>query len=577
MLVDWHFARPKATKSQEKADQNPDYDTAMKRRGYISPRIETRANFDKAFNGYADGKHSRADVRKFEAELDANLDALLDAYITGSWVTSQYTTEVIFRDKERLLGKLPVPDHVIQWAVCNYLEPFLWSTYIRNTCSCVKNRGTHDFMRLLRARLDVDFMETFYFAPLDAHHYFQLIVHSLVKDKLRRKIKDPKLLAFLDEFIDSYLDGLPLGVKISQLLANFLLSDFDHAVIRVFDIAKDLDKMAYWRSRYVTDCFMTCRSEEQARELAKGVAYLNGKFDAFVRQGMARDYFRFADNMIFFHSDKAFLHIVVEMAIMILSRDYYVTVNDDWGVRPVDADGCDVVGYVFFHDHILLRKRNKKALCREVAKLRKKDLSPEEIRLRCASRIGFAIHANTNNLLRKLNINMEKRLGTVIKNRKVNIPFKGMRYDQKRTFSEIVCKEGQDESPYKILLIDFKEDDSTIEQETVIIQVPDGSGGMRSETQLRPKKRLAIRYKRIVRTITQTGFDGEDTETYEFEQEIDKKTNQPTGRDAEWYSYTGSTVLLDQAGKDFTKDDLPCPTVITEFTNKLGKKFLKFT
>ena len=200
-----------------------------------------------------------------------------------------------------------------------------------------------------------------------------------------------------------------------------------------------------------------------------------------------------------------------------------------------------------------------------MAALKKKGLSPEEIRLKCASRIGFAIHANCNNLLRKLDINMEKRLGTVIKNRKVNIPFKGMRYDQKRTFSEIVCKDGQDETPYKILLVDFIEDDSTIEKETVIVQVPDGNGGMKSEQQTRPKKRLAIRYKRIV------------VETYEFEPEVDKKTGQRTGRDAEWYSYTGSSVLLDQAGNDFSKEDLPCPTVITEFTNKQGKKFLKFT
>lgn len=265
------------------------------------------------------------------------------------------------------------------------------------------------------------------------------------------------------------------------------------------------------------------------------------------------------------------------MAIMILSRDYYVTVNGDWGVRPVDVDGCDVVGYVFFHDHILLRKRNKKALCREVAKLRKRGLSPEEIRLKCASRIGFAVHANANNLLRKLDINMEKRLGNVIKNRKVNIPFSGMRYEQKRTFSEIVCKDGQDETPFKIMLVDFKEDDSTIEKETVIVQVPDGNGGTRSESQMRPKKRLAIRYKRIVNTVVSKTVDGEDEETYEFEKEIDKKTGKPTGRDAEWYSYTGSTVLLDQAGNDFTQEDLPCPTVITEFTNKQGKKFLKFT
>lgn len=335
--------------------------------------------------------------------------------------------------------------------------------------------------------------------------------------------------------------------------------------------------MAYWRSRYVTDSFLTCRTEAQASELAKGVEYLNQKFDRFVSEGLNDRYQRFADNMVTEHEDKCFLHLVTEMQIMVLARDYYIEVNKNWNVRPVYDGGIDVCGYVFFHDTLQLRKRNKQALCREVAKCKKKGLNPEETRLKCASRIGFASHADTNNLLRKLDINMEKRLGTVIKNRKVNIPFKGMRYDQKRTFSEIVCKDGQDETPYKILLVDFIEDDSTIEKETVLVQVPDGNGGTKTEQQTRPKKRLAIRYKRIVNTTTSTNDEGEEVENYEFEPEIDKKTGQPTGRDAEWYSYSGSSVLLDQAGNDFTKEDLPCPTVITEYTNKQGKKFLKFT
>ena len=124
---------------------------------------------------------------------------------------------------------------------------------------------------------------------------------------------------------------------------------------------------------------------------------------------------------------------------------------------------------------------------------------------------------------------MEKRLGTVIKNRKVNIPFKGMRYDQKKTFSEIVCKDGQDETPFKILLLDYVLDDSIIETETVIVQVPDGNGGMKTEQQTRPKKRLAIRYKRITKTTVIVNGEGEEVETYEFEPEVDKK-NRPENR-----------------------------------------------
>lgn len=546
----------------------------MKRKGHLSPLIETEENFERAYFGYSAGKHSRSTVRKFEENLSENLSLLLDAYRSGTWRTSPYTDEIIHERKTRTISKLPVEDHVMQWAACLHVEPLLCNTLIRKSCSCVKGRGTHDFIHLLRKDLQ-DYKGTYYFVQLDAHHYFPSILHDLMKERLRTKIKDKKLLGFLDEFVDSYYQGMPLGVKISQILANFFLASFDREAIGVFGIAGDPDAVAYWRGRYVTDSLLTCRTEDQAKELAKGVDYLNRKFDGFLTKGL-RYYSRFADNIVILHEDKAFLHLVTEMAVMRLAHDYYIDVNKSWNVRPVDSGGIDVCGYVSFHDHRRLRKRNKAELCRDVARLRKKGRTPEEIRLRCSSRIGFAVHADCKNLLRKLNVNMEKRLGTVIKNRKVNIPFQGMRFDQKKAFSEIVCKDGEDESKYKILLTDFTVEDSKVEKEDVIVQVPDGNGGTRTERLIQAKKCLVIRYKRIIHTITTYDENGEECESYEFEKALDKDGN-PTARDAEYYSYTGSTVMLEQAGNDFTKEDLPCPTVITEFSNRLNKKFYKFT
>lgn len=546
----------------------------MKRRGYISPLIETQRNFELAFYGYSEGKHSRVSVRKFEAELTNQLERLLYAYKNESWHTSEYKIQEIQERKRRVLGKLPVADHVMQWAACLHVEPLLCNTYIRRSCACVKGRGTHDFVNLLRKALQEHY-GTYYYVQLDAHHYFQHVCSNLMKDTVRRKIKDAKLLRFLDEIIGSYHQGLPLGIKISQILANFFLYRFDYAVASVFNILADSEKMEYWSGRYITDCLITCRTQEQANELAKGVRYLEHKFRGFIEEGLMCNYFRFADNMVIVHRDKTFLHLVTEMAIMVLARDYYIDVNKDWNVRPVYAGGIDVCGYVSYHTHRRLRKRNKVELCREVAKWRKRGLSPEEIRIKCASRIGFASHADCKNLLRKLDINMEKRLGTVIKNRKVNIPFKGMRFDQKKMFSEIVCKAGFPEDNFKILLIDYVIEDSKVEKEDVIVEVPDGNGGTRSEKRTRAKKCLVIRYKRIINTHIQPTLDGEEVK-YEFEKERDKD-GKLTGRDAEWYSYTGSTVMLEQVDNDFTKEDLPCATVITEFTNKMNKKFYKFT
>lgn len=546
----------------------------MRRKGHISPHIETKRNYELAFDGFSEHKKARITVRKFEEDLDGNLAALLEAYLTESWHTSPYTDERIFDRKSRIISKLPIKDHVQQWASCLHVEPLLCDTFIRKSCSCVKGRGTHDFVNLLRKDLNSSYEDTYYFVQLDVHHFFPNINHELMKTSLRAKIKDPKLLRFLDEFIDSYPSGLPLGVKISQILANYFLASFDRLAIRVFDILADPDKFAYWCGRYVSHHIHIAGRDNEA-ELCKGASFLKSKFRKYVKQGL-KYYSRFADNIVILHRDKAFLHLVTEMVIMILARDYLLPVNKSWNVRPVHAGGIDVCGYVSFHDHRLLRKRNKKDLCRQVAKLRKKGFSPEEIRLRCASRIGFALHANSRNLLRKLNINMEKRLGAVIKNRKVQIPFKGMRFDQKKAFADLVCKEGQEEQGYKILLIDYTVEDSKVEKEDVIVTVDDGNGGTKQEKQTRPKKCLVIRYKRILETIIEPTEDDEENETYIFEKAKNKDGSE-TDKDAEFYSFTGSTVMLEQALSDFQKEDLPCPTVIKEFTNKMNKKFYKFT
>lgn len=512
----------------------------MKRKGHISKRVATQRNFEDAFWGYSDGKHSRYEVQRFESNLKDNLQNLLNAYVACSWRTSPYIPKEVFKPKHRIVQKSKVDDHVIQWASILPEERWLQDTFYSRSPACVLGRGTHYYVRQEVAELRAFSQnELYYFVQLDIHHYFLNINHDLMKSRLREKLKDPVLLYLWDEFIDSF-PGLVLGVKLSQLLSGLFLAPFDWLALKCFGIGNDVEKFHYWQNRYVTDCFLTCRTNEQAAELSKGVAYLKRKFSGFVREGLLH-YSRFADNIVIKHKDKVFLHLMVELAIVTLSRDFLLNVNKNWNVRPTWM-GNDLCGYVFFHDHLRLRKRNKKALCRQVAKLRKKGYSERDIRLKSASRAGFAYHADARNLLKSLN--MEKRLGTVIKNRKKKAPFEDMTAEQKMSVEEIICYENNNENEKLIQLIDYKVDDSVIEKND------DGT----------PKRRIAIRYKRIDHI---ENADAEEP-TYVW-------------GDKEYYSFSGSKVMIDQAEQDFSKEDLPLATVIKEFVNKQRKKFYKFT
>lgn len=554
----------------------------MNRKGHISEKIATPENYEEAASRFEYGKTNRDKVIAFNKNRQENLTEMRLLFIQGKWKTSEYTSHIIYEPKRRVISKLPIKDHIQQWAELMQIEDLLTDTYVRQSCSCVRGRGTHDFLRLLRKQLYADPTGTRYFVQLDVHHFFPNIMHWLMKERIRTKIKDEHLLAALDEFIDSHLQGLPLGVKISQILANFFLAKFDHDAMDIFNIAKDTEKMHYWRRRYVNDCIETCRTQEQANELNKGIAYLNSKFDRYLKQTMRHHYLRFADNIIMHHEDKVFLRIMVELCTMTLARDYLLQINKSWNIRPVDSGGIDVCGYVFYHDHITLRKRNKKGLCKAVATQRKKGKTPEEIRRACASRIGFATHANCNNLLKKLDINMAGRLGKSISRRRHEIPFEGMSAEQKIEFSEIVCPDGsRDETPYLIYLEDFRVDDSKIEFEDVVIEQKDSRGQTTQKKVTQPKKRLAIRFKRI-KSIKVIGYDEHGDEEYQYEF-VKRRIRQQDGtyidtdKDAEFYAYTGSGILVSQALEDICREELPKHTVIQQCTNKQGKRYTKFT
>lgn len=121
--------------------------------------------------------------------------------------------------------------------------------------------------------------------------------------------------------------------------------------------------------------------------------------------------------------------------------------------------------------------------------------------------------------------------------------------------------------------MDYKIVQSKIDKEKVTTKVKDGNGNVQDVVNEVAKDALTIRFKIILKTLTDQNT-GE--EVYICLKKKDAEGND-TNVDAEFYAYTGSKILIDQAKEDFTVDDLPCPTIIQEFKTKQGQKFVKFT
>ncbi len=321
----------------------------MKRIGNLYDQVCSTENLHRAYLKARKGKGKRYGVVLFEKRFVENMEQIQRELLDGTYKTSEYEVFNIYDPKERVVYRLPFRDRIVHHATMNILEPIWHPVFIANSYSCIKGRGIHGALKHLRRDLK-DAAEAQYCLKMDIRKFYPSIDHDVLKEIIRRKIKDVRLLELLDGIIDS-APGVPIGNYLSQFFANLYLSYFDH-----------------WLKE------------------AKRVKY----------------YYRYADDMVLLASDKASLHALLLEIKAYLGDNLRLQLKPNYQVFPVNARGIDFVGYVFRHSHILLRKSIKQNLCKKAAKLRKKKVSTKEYTMKIAPWIGWAKHCNSINLLKKL-------------------------------------------------------------------------------------------------------------------------------------------------------------------------------
>lgn len=314
----------------------------MKRKGNLYHEITSIENLRLADQKARKGKKQTYGVQLFDQNPEGNFMILQELLINRGYQTSEYDIFTVYEPKERLVYRLPYfPDRITHHAIMNILEPIFVANFTADTYSCIKGKGIHACANAVKKALK-DVPGTRYCLKLDIKKFYPSINHNILKSLLRRKFKDQDLLWLLDEIIDS-APGLPIGNYLSQYLANFYLTYFDHWI-----------------------------------KENKAVKY----------------YFRYADDIVILASDKSYLHNLL-IDIKIYFKHYLkLQVKNNHQVFPVEARGIDFVGYKFYNTHTLLRKQIKK----NFAKMLKNN--PNEASI--ASYKGWAKHCDSKHLLKTL-------------------------------------------------------------------------------------------------------------------------------------------------------------------------------
>ncbi|MFZ4705466.1 MAG: reverse transcriptase domain-containing protein [Bacteroidales bacterium] len=325
----------------------------MRRIGNLYEKIISIENLRLADEKARRGKLRSYGVRRHDLKRDENIYKLHGILTDKTFKTSRYDIFSMITDngKMREIYRLPYfPDRIVHHAIMNIMEPIWMSTFTTDTYSCIKGRGIHGAANKLKKEIR-DIKTTRYCLKIDIRKFYPSVSHVILKRILRRKIKDKDLLHLLDTIIDS-ATGLPIGNYLSQFFANIYLSGFDHWI-------KEVCKIKY--------------------------------------------YYRYADDMVFLHHDKAFLHALLVEINHFMQSELSLTLKSNYQVFPTKIRGIDFLGYRFYPTHTLLRKSIKVRFCRRAALLNKlTTITRESYRQQMCSWSGWTKHCNSSNLMLKV-------------------------------------------------------------------------------------------------------------------------------------------------------------------------------
>ena len=321
----------------------------MRREGFIIEEVIDYPNMANSFDTVLRGtrrKKSRQG-RELLAHREEVIQELTMQIAKGEFRVKDYRErDIIEGGKVRRIQILTMKDRIAVHAIMNIVDEHLRKRFIRTTSASIKNRGMHDLKEYIERDMQNDPDGTRYCYKFDISKFYESVNRDFVMYCVRRIFKDEKLIAMLDNFVHMMPQGISIGLRSSQGLANLLLSVFlDH----------------YLKDRY-------------------GVRY----------------FYRYCDDGAVLAGSKAELWVIRD-TIHELIEDINLRIKPNERVFPV-TEGIDFLGYVIYPNHSELRKRIKKRFATKMHTVKSKKRRRELI----ASFYGMAKHANCNHLFNKL-------------------------------------------------------------------------------------------------------------------------------------------------------------------------------
>lgn len=277
------------------------------------------------------------------ANRDSVISELSSSLNDGSFQLGDYRQRTICEyGKERNLQIFSIKTRIAVYAIMNIVDKYMHGKFIRTTGASIKNRGTHDLMRVICRDMQHDQAGTLYAYKFDIRKFYDSIQPKFVYDCYRKIFKDERLLSLLRQLLFVLPHGISFGLRSSQTSGNLLLSVYLDHVLK--------DKL--------------------------GVKY----------------YYRYCDDGLVLSNSKTTLWELRNLIKTQVER-IGLCIKPNERVFPV-TEGIDFLGYMIYPDYSKLRKRVKKRYAKKLHEIKSRRRKRELV----ASFYGMAKHANCHNL-----------------------------------------------------------------------------------------------------------------------------------------------------------------------------------
>lgn len=307
------------------------------------------------------GKGHKYAVRKFEKDKQRNLLAIQEMLRSRTYVPTepQFEEKLCPCGKVRSLTKLPYyPDHIIHHALMRVIGPTMMKSYYADSCASIKGKGTEYARRRVRRFIDLHKDKDIVFAKLDYTKFYHNIDQGLVYKELCEMYHDDGIRWLLRLVVTTIDEGLGIGLFPIQPIANFHLNEEDRLIGLLLHSRVHL-------FRYCDDNVLVGFN---TKDVWKAVEIIRG----------------YSEN--------------------VLHQPLHTNVNVEHITNDV---GLDFVGYVFYKDYTLIRKKMKLRLKRKYNKFQKRieagdESAKEKQRQTLCSYKGWLMHCNGRNLWHKI-------------------------------------------------------------------------------------------------------------------------------------------------------------------------------